>query len=63
MAYIKTINQLEIGTKVVTIIEHKSMGGKFEIGSEVIIIGIDPIRGYSIQDNYGNKMIEIGWVI
>jgi len=39
------------------------MSGTFTIGSKVKIIDIDPIRGYSIEDNEGNKMYEIGWII
>ena len=32
-------------------------------GSKVKIIGIDPVRGYAIEDEHGNKMYEIGWEI
>ena len=31
--------------------------------SKVKIIGIDPVRGYAIEDEHGNKMYEIGWEI
>lgn len=62
MAFIKN-NTNEIGKWVVTKKEHSSMVGTFTKGSRVKIIDIDPIRGYSIEDKHGNKIIEIGWVI
>ena len=62
MAFIKN-NTNEIGKWVVTTKEHSSMVGTFTKGSRVKIIDIDPIRGYSIEDKHGNKIIEIGWVI
>lgn len=62
MAYIKN-NVNSIGTQVTTTIIHSSLSGTFTKGSKVKIIGIDPIRGYSIEDDEGNKMYEIGWII
>lgn len=34
-----------------------------KVGSRVKIVDIDPIRGYAIEDNHGNRLIEIGWII
>lgn len=62
MAFIKK-NTNKIGKWVVTIKEHKALNGTFTVGSRVKIVDIDPIRGYSIEDEHGNKIIEIGWVI
>lgn len=62
MAYIKNSSK-EIGDWVTTTREHCSMAGKFTKGSRVRIIDIDSIRGYAIEDDEGNKMYEIGWVI
>lgn len=62
MAYIKN-NINSIGTQVITTIIHSSLSGTFTKGSKVKIIGINPIYGYSIEDDEGNKMYEIGWII
>ena len=63
MAYIKASSSYEIGKWVVTKKKHTSLGGTFAKGSKVKITGCDPIRGYSIEDKKGNKIIEIGWVV
>ena len=65
MAYIATKrNEMnEIGDWVITKKRHKSMAGVFTKGSKVKIIDINPIRGYAIEDEYGNKMYDIGWEI
>ena len=64
MAYIKTTNgNYKIGDWVITRKRHESLSGIFTTGSKVKIIGIDPIRGYAIEDEDGNKMLEIGWVV
>jgi hypothetical protein len=62
MAYIKAKTK-KIGDWVVTTRVHSSLGGKFTRGSKVKIIGIEPIRGYDIEDEHGNRMYEIGWII
>lgn len=62
MAYITSKNN-KIGDWVITTKRHESMAGTFTTGSKVKIIGIDPIRGYAIEDERGNKMYEIGWEI
>ena len=61
MAYIKLGNK--IGDWVITNKPHESLGGVFTVGSKVKIVDIDPVRGYTIEDEYGNKMYEIGWKI
>ena len=61
MGYIK--NSTEIGKVVITRREHSSLLGKFTKGSRVKIVDIDPIRGYTIEDENGNRVSEIGWTI
>lgn len=63
MAYIKHKDEYEIGDRVKTTTIHDSWDGYFEIGTEVTVVDIDDIRGYAIQDDEGNKVIEIGWKI
>jgi hypothetical protein len=53
----------KIGDWVITKKRHASMAGAFTEGSKVKIIDVDPVRGYAIEDEYGNKMYEIGWEI
>ena len=62
MAYIAT-KKNEIGDWVITKKRHESTVGVFTKGSKVKIIDINPIRGYDIEDEHGNKMYEIGWEI
>lgn len=62
MAFIKN-NTNELGKWVVTTKEHSSLSGTFTVGSRVKIVDIDHNRGYTIEDKYGNRMIEIGWII
>lgn len=56
-------NSYEIGDWVVTTRKHECMRGTMLKGSKVKIIDIDPIRGYGIEDEDGNRVIEIGWKI
>lgn len=66
MAYIATKRnekRNEIGDWVITKKRHESMAGVFTKGSKVKIIDINFIRGYAIEDEYGNKMYDIGWEI
>lgn len=62
MAFIKN-NTSEVGKWVVTTKEHSSLSGTFTVGSLVKIVDIDPVRGYTIEDRYGNRIIEIGFTI
>ena len=62
MAYI-TLKNNKIGDWVITTKRHESMAGTFTMGSKVKIVDIDPIRGYAIEDERGNKIYEIGWEI
>jgi hypothetical protein len=62
MAFIKN-NTNEVGKWVVTTKEHSSFSGTFKVGSHVKIVDINPLRGYSIEDKNGNRIIEIGWTI
>ena len=61
--YIKKESRFNIGDWTETMIEHESLFGTFTVGSKVKIIDIDPMRGYSIEDEAGNRMIEIGWIV
>ena len=61
MAYIKK-NSTKIGDWVTTTRVHESMTGKFTKGSIVKITDIGE-RGYSIEDEEGNRVVEIGWII
>lgn len=63
MAYKSYSKEKKIGDWVYTTKVHSSLSGEFEIGSYVQIIGIDNMRGYDIQDEYGNRVLEIGWEI
>ena len=62
MAYITSKNN-KIGDWVITTKRHESMAGTFTAGSKVKIVDINLIRGYAIEDEYGNKMYDIGWEI
>lgn len=62
MAYITSKNN-KIGDWVITTKRHESMAGTFTMGSKVKIVDINPIRGYAIEDERGNKIYEIGWEI
>ena len=61
MAFIKS--SPEIGDQVTTKKVHSCLAGKMTRGSLVKIIGIDSMRGYSIEDKEGNRILEIGWTI
>lgn len=61
MGYINN-NTYEIGDWVLTTRVHESMAGKFTRGSLVKITDIGE-RGYSIEDEEGNRVVEIGWEI
>jgi hypothetical protein len=62
MGYIKNSTN-DIGDVVTTTREHCSLLGKFTTGSLVKIVDIDPVRGYTIEDENGNRVSEIGWMI
>lgn len=61
--YIKENCQFNIGDWIETTVEHESLSGTFTVGSKVKIIGIDPMWGYSVEDEDGNQMWEIGWTV
>lgn len=58
--YVKNYDNL-IGEKVILTEKKESMKGYFEIGSIVTIVDVDPMRGYSFEDDDGNKIIEAGF--
>lgn len=61
--YIKKESGFNIGDWTETTEKHESLCGTFTVGSKVKIIDIDPTRGYSIEDEAGNQMWEIGWTV
>ena len=61
--YIKENCQFNIGDWTETTVEHNSLCGTFTVDTKVKIIDIDPMRGYSIEDETGNRMLEIGWTV
>ena len=61
MPYIP-VKRDRIGEWVTTKKAHTSCSGTFTIGSKVKIIGVSE-RGYDIEDEFGNKMREVGFII
>lgn len=59
MAYVQ--NKGMIGKKVRLTTKKESCSGYFEIGSEVQITARDEQRGYTFEDEFGNKVIEAGF--
>lgn len=53
----------KIGDWVITTKNHESLRGTMLKGSKVQIIDIDWMRGYAVQDEEGNRVVEIGWII
>ena len=62
MAFIKNETP-KIGDWTRTIRSHSCLRGKMVRGTRVKIIDIDSMRGYSIEDEEGNCVLEIGWII
>lgn len=60
MAYIKHKNEFNIGEWVTTKKVIDSCAGYFEKGTKVKIIGKSH-RGYDLEDEYGNRIIETGF--
>lgn len=60
MAYIKN-SKIQIGSRVILTVEKRSMAGFFEVGSIVTITAEDPERGYTFEDDEGNRVIEAGF--
>lgn len=65
MAWVEQRRKIEVGDRVVTTRKHKHPCGigYFEKGTEVKVTAIDDMRGYSIEDDEGHSITEIGWVI
>lgn len=61
MGFVK-YNPIKIGDTVRTTMIHENFAGYFEIGTLVKVINITN-RGYDIEDEKGNKILEIGWTI
>lgn len=51
----------KIGDVIALSRKHESCAGYFEAGDVVKIVGIDPIRGFEIEDDQGNRMTEVGF--
>lgn len=60
MAYIKIKNGFEVGEWATTKRKVDSCAGYFEKGTKVKVIG-KSCRGYDLEDEYGNKIIETGY--
>lgn len=65
MAWVEQKREIKVGDRVVTTRKHNHPWGigYFEKGTEVIVTDIDNMRGYSIEDDDGHSITEIGWVI
>lgn len=61
MGFNKT-EKVSIGDWTITTKEHSSLSGMFEVGTKVKVTRLTE-RGYDIEDEYGNRMCEIGWEI
>ena len=59
MAYIKTSDF--VGQTVKLTKEKTSLSGYFEIGTIVKITDCDQMRGYTFEDEKGNRVIEAGF--
>lgn len=62
MAFRKHNKTYSIGDWVITTKDHKNCYGVMEAGTKVQIMDIGE-RGYDIQDEDGNLVTEIGYVI
>lgn len=60
MAFVYNNRNYPIGTRVITTKKVESCCGYFEVGTEVKITGISE-RGYDLEDEYGNKILETGF--
>lgn len=65
MAWVEQKKKIEVGDYVITTKKHKHPCGigYFEKGTRVKVTEIDNMRGYSIADDEGHSITEIGWVI
>lgn len=62
MAFIKNESP-KIGDWVITRKSHSGCCGTMTAGSRVKITDVHQMRGYSIIDEEGNHLYEIGWII
>ena len=62
MAFIKNESP-KIGDWTITQKSHSACCVTMTAGSRVKITDVDPMRGYSIVDEEGNRLSEIGWII
>ena len=60
MAYVKNKNGFEVGDWAITTRKVDSYAGYFEKGTKVKVIG-KSYRGYDLEDEYGNRLIETGY--
>lgn len=60
MAFVKNKNGFEINDWAVTARKLESLGGYFEKGTKVKVIG-KSCRGYDLEDEYGNRILETGY--
>lgn len=60
MPYIPKKDSDIVGKRVVLTQEKQGFGGRFTVGSEVTITGVCR-RGYTFEDEHGNRVIEAGF--
>ena len=65
MAWVEQKKKIEVGDYVITTKKHKHPCGigYFEKGTRVKVTAIDNMRGYSIEDDEGHSIAELGWTI
>jgi len=60
MAYISNSTK-GLGDTVVLTEAKRSLAGYFQKGSQVKIVDVDPMRGYTFEDEFGNRVSEAGF--
>lgn len=50
-----------VGREVILTEDKRSVAGEFEKGSLVTITSVDCSRGYTFEDDVGNRVIEAGF--
>lgn len=56
-------SSISIGDTIILNNDYSSCAGTFTKGSVVKVIDCVPMRGYGVEDEYGNKMYEMGFDI
>ncbi len=61
MAFIPAHIIFGIGSKVRNVRRLESCAGSFQIGTLLKVVGYDEYRGFSVEDDFGNRMLECGF--